>query len=251
MLGTDDQFSADPHPPEAYRALVKDSPITRAGALAVAHAGNLERTRTLNDAVLQLSGDPDGFFFPVCSVHPADGEAARAELDRVAAAGCQWIKLHPVMQKFDVADSAITDTVKHASGLRLPVLFHADSPVDANEPGKFVRLAITVPQSRLILAHAHGPTFNQLLVYAQQKRYWWWQRNVWVEISGTVNMIAGGPFAEQFLWALRQIGIDRVLFGSNYPIDDPLEAIKATEQLGFTDAELQAVMHDNAAELLQ
>jgi uncharacterized protein len=250
MLGSNDQITADPHPPEAYRTLVKDTAITRAGALAVAFAGSLERTKTINDAVLKLSDDSGGFFFPVCSVHPADGKAALAELDRVAAAGCRWLKLHPVMQDFDVADPTVIDIVRHAAGLRLPVIFHADSPLDANEPGKFVKLAITVQESRLILAHAHGPSFTQLLVYAQQTRYWWWPRNVWAEISGTVSMLADGPLADQFIWILREVGIDRVLFGSNYPVDDPLVALRATQQLGFTDAELQAVLHDNAAKLL-
>ena len=63
-------------------------------------------------------------------------------------------------------------------------------------------------------------------------------------------MLTGGPFAEQFVWVLRKVGIDRVIFGSDYPVDDPLDAIRAVAGLGFTEAELAAILHDNAAALL-
>jgi predicted TIM-barrel fold metal-dependent hydrolase len=63
-------------------------------------------------------------------------------------------------------------------------------------------------------------------------------------------MLAGSPFAEQFAWVLRKVGLDRVVYGSDYPLDDPVQALAAVRSLGFSDAELAAVMHDNAAALL-
>jgi predicted TIM-barrel fold metal-dependent hydrolase len=72
-----------------------------------------------------------------------------------------------------------------------------------------------------------------------------------VDISAIAGLFAGSPFAEQLTWVLRQLGVDRVLFGSDYPVEDPVRALEATGKLGFTDAELAAIMHDNAAELLE
>jgi hypothetical protein len=63
-------------------------------------------------------------------------------------------------------------------------------------------------------------------------------------------MLAGGPFAEQFTWVLRKVGVDRVVFGSDYPLDDPLTAVRSVGLLGFTDDEQAAILHDNAAGLL-
>jgi predicted TIM-barrel fold metal-dependent hydrolase len=140
--------------------------------------------------------------------------------------------------------------VRKAAECELPVLFDAYSPWDANQPGKFVNLAEAVPESRLILAHAHGPVFPQLLIYDILARYPGWGRNVWVDISVTGPMLAGGPFAEQFTWVLRKVGVDRVVFGSDYPLDDPLPAVRAVAKLGFTDEEQAAILHDNAAALL-
>ncbi|HEX5191121.1 MAG TPA: amidohydrolase family protein [Streptosporangiaceae bacterium] len=251
MLGIGDQMVAEPHPPELYRELISGSAITRAAALVMAPKDDLPRTRARNDAVLKLAKDSDGFFFPVCSVHPADGGAALDEIDRVAAARCAWLKLHPITQEFDVADAAVTDVVRRATQRGLPVLFDAYSPWDADQPGKFVNLALDVPESRLILAHAHGASFPQLLIYEILARYPWWPGRVWIDISATALLLAGGPFAEQFAWVLRKVGTDRVVFGSDYPIDDPVQAARAVASYGFTDAEQQAILHDNAAELLE
>ena len=187
----------------------------------------------------------------MCSVHPADGQAALREIDRVSAAGAAWLKLHPNTQRFDVNDPAIVKVASKAAECGLPILFDAYSPWDANQPGKFVNLAMAVPEARLILAHAHGPGFPQLLVYDILARYPRWRRNVWVDISAIGPMLAGGPFADQFTWVLRKVGIDRVIFGSDYPIDDPLAAVGAVAKLGFTDEEQAAILHDNAAALLK
>ena len=250
MMNPDDQIVGEPHPPEAYRALVKGSSVRRAAALTIAPGDNLKRTRARNDAVLRLARDSGGFFYPVCSVHPADGAAALAELDRVADAGAQWLKLHPNTQQFDVAEPSVAAVVGKAAERALPVLFDAYSPWDANQPGKFLNLAMAVPEARLILAHAHGPGFPALLMYDIVGRYPGWQRNVWIDISWTGPMLAGGPFAEQFAWVMRKVGTDRVLFGSDYPLDDPLAAAGAVAELGFTDEEQAAILHDNAAALL-
>jgi uncharacterized protein len=250
MFDPDGQIVQAPHPPAAYRALVQGSRIVRAAALTIAHGDDLKRTSARNDAVLRLADESGGFFYPVCSVHPADGAAAAEEIDRVAAAGAAWLKLHPNTQDFDVADPAVEAVVRLAAERGLPVLFDAYSPWDANQPGKFVNLAMAVPEARLILAHAHGPGFPQLLVYDILARYPWWRRNVWTDISATSPLLAGGPFAGQFTWVLRKFGTDRVLFGSDYPIDDPLAAVAAFAKLGFTDEEQAAILHGNAAQLL-
>jgi uncharacterized protein len=250
MLDKENQIVSEPHPPEAYRALVDGSQVSRAAAIIIAQRGEVERTRERNDAILRLAADSSGFFYPVCSVHPADGTAAVEEVDRVAAAGAAWLKLHPNTQGFDVAQPAVERVVRKAAERGLPVLFDAYSPWDANQPGKFVDLAMQVPESRLILAHAHGPGFPQLLIYDILARYPWWRRNVWIDISVTGPLLAGGPFAEQFAWVLRKVGVDRVVFGSDYPMDDPQTAMRAVAALGFTDEEQAAILHDNAAELL-
>ncbi len=250
MLGLDDQAVAEPHPAEAYRALVAGSRVSRAAALTMAPAGDLDMTRARNDAVLGLAAQSSGFYYPVCSVHPADGEAALEEVARVAAAGAKWLKLHPNTQQFDVADPIVAPVVSKAAEHNLPVLFDAYSPWDANQPGKFVHLAMAVPDARLILAHAHGHFFPALIVYDILARYPWWGRNVWIDLSATGPLLSGSPFQDQFTWVLRKVGTDRLIYGSDYPLDDPVVAIGKVAGLGFSDEEQAQIFHGNAAALL-
>lgn len=238
------------HTARDYAGKADGTGITRAAALTMAREGELGETAKDNDAVLSLAEEFDGLYFPVCSVHPRDGSAALAELDRVAAAGAGWLKLHPTTQRFDVADEQVETIVRRAGELGLPVLFDAYSPFDPAQPGKFVRLAMTCQDTTLILAHAHGPDFASLLVYDILSKYPWWKGKVYVDISAAAPMFADSPYAEQFVWVLRKVGVDRLLFGSDYPLYTPTEALAAVRSLGFTDDEQASVMHDNAASLL-
>ncbi|MGC8486846.1 MAG: amidohydrolase family protein [Clostridia bacterium] len=238
------------HTAEHYRSRAQPAGIVRAAALVMAPEGDLALTQTLNDAAIELARHSAGFFFPVCSVHPRDGEPALEELERVKAAGARFIKLHPNTQQFDVADAAVATVVEKAAALDLPVLFDAYAPWDANQPGKFIQLAMKVPQAHLILAHAHGPRFPELAVYDVLARYSWWQRRVYIDISAMGSLFARSPFADQFVWVLRKVGADRVLFGSDYPLHDPAEAVANVRALGFTEEEQRLIFHDNALRLL-
>jgi predicted TIM-barrel fold metal-dependent hydrolase len=250
MLLQSQQMFGAPHPPEDYLEKIEGLGIVHAAALVMAPRGDLPLTRELNDRVIELASRHDGLFFPVCSVHPFDGEDALSELRRVAEHGARWLKLHPITQDFDVADPLVAAVVTEASRLDLPVLFDAYCPWDPAQPGKFIQLAREIPDSKLILAHAHGPNFIDLLAHQILSHFSWWPRRVWFDISATTALLADGPLAEQFVWVLRKVGIDRVLFGSDYPYDSPRVALDAVRSLGFSSDELQAVLYDNAADLL-
>ena len=237
------------HTTEDYLQATRGLGIRFAAAFVIAHRGDLPRTRSLNDKVLALGNQTGERFFPVCSVHPHDGAKALIELDRVAKAGARALKLHPNTQQFDVAEPAVSKVVARAAKHGLPVVFDGYSPFDSDQPGKFVRLAIALPDARLVVAHAHGPQFASLIVYEILARYPWWRRNVWIDLSASARLFAGGPFAEQFAWVLRKVGTDRLLFASDYPLDDPRAAVRAVASLGFSRSELRSIFHENAAQL--
>jgi uncharacterized protein len=249
MLGPTPIFGSVPHAASDYLAAARGIDVRHIGALTIAFAGQVAETRRMNDALFALRDESRGRFYPVCSVHPADGKAALAEVDRVASRGARALKLHPNTQALDVASRSVRAVVARAARHHLPVLFDAYSPFDPAQPGKFLRLAIEEPDARLILAHALGPQFSELVVHPVLVRYPFWKRNIWVDLSATTTLFAKGPFAEQYLWCLRQLGPDRLLFGSDYPLDPPRAAVDAVAGLGFTRAELERVFFRNAVEL--
>ena len=231
-----------------YLTAVDGLDVRRSGVLVMAPRDDLERTRVQNDLVLALAARDDRFY-AMCSVHPADGDAALAELDRVVEAGARGIKLHPNTQSFDVADDAVRRVVARAGEKGVPVLFDAYSPFDPAQPGKFVELALACSETQVVLAHMHFMDFPKLLVYEVLARYPHFRRNVWFDMSATARLFADSPYRDQFGWVCRTVGVDRLLWASDFPMDDPRESLASLAAYGFDEAETRQITHDNAARL--
>ena len=187
----------------------------------------------------------------MASVHPGDGKDALDELTRLAGLGVRVIKLHPNTQKFDVGAPEVAAVVERAAELALVVLFDGYSPFDANQPGKFAILAITHPKARIVLAHIGGPKFDDMILFAMLRQFSYYQRNVWFDLSATAHTFVDSPYEDQLVWATRAIGTDRILFGSDYPVEVPAHAVEDLMRLGYSTAEQQQILHDNAAALLK
>lgn len=230
-------------------AAMRAAGIGRSIVLPIAPKGDSAKTRTLNDFTLTFAKANPDRVLPFASVHPEDGAAAFAELTRAAHAGARGLKLHPNTQRFDVASPAVAALVDKAAELKLPVLFDAYSPFDADEIGKFVKLAITHPTARLILAHMGGPRFPELIVFWILPKYGV-PRNVWFDLSAAAPLYARSPYQEQFVFICRKVGIDRLLFGSDFPFFQPTEALDAVRALGFTAEEERQILYANASALL-
>ncbi|MFK7988310.1 MAG: amidohydrolase family protein [Sandaracinaceae bacterium] len=223
--------------------------VTRAGVIAIAPAGDLETTRAQNDALHALVQAHPDRLFAIGSVHPDDGELALREIDRIAGLGFSALKLHPNTQGLDVSSPAVLATVTRATERGLPVLFDGFNPFDADQTGKILMLAAQVPEARIVLAHMGGPRFVETLVFGMVRRFSWYARNVWVDLSVTATTFADSPYETHLVWVARQIGIDRVLFGSDFPVTTPAESLRSVRALGFDPEEERRILHDNAVSL--
>ncbi len=248
-LRPDMQIGEEFHGLIEYHESVGKYNVHAYGALAMAPRDDAPTMRKRNDAVLELH-DTISTVLPLCSVHPADGQPALEELERVSAAGAVGVKLHPNTQGFDVADPGVLEVVRRAGQLQLPVLFDAYAPADPAQPGKFLELAIQAPEAQVIMAHALGPRFQELAFLPILERYPFWKRNLWMDLSAAAVMWADSPYREHFLWVCRQFGTDRLLFGSDFPFFDVPESVEAVSDIGFTPDELAGIYYGNASELL-
>ncbi len=224
---------------------------SRFGLVTIARSRQLENTRKANDEVLAAAREAQEKFFAVVSVHPADGDAALTELERTAGAGARMLKLHPNSQNLDLESADVGRVVEKAAELGLPILFDAYSPFDPAETGKFLKLSLTHPKAKLVLAHTGGPAFVDLLIFAVARKFTWFPRNVWLELSAVNDLVVDSPLAAELVHVCRRVGVDRVVFGSDYPVFRPVEAVANVNRLGFTADELKLVLHDNAAALLK
>jgi predicted TIM-barrel fold metal-dependent hydrolase len=236
--------------PEAVERALNEAGVAQAALINIARRGQLEQTHEGNDVIAALVQRAPGRYFGFGSVHPDDGESALLELDRMAKVGLRGLKLHPNTQRFDVASPAVDRVVKRATALRLVILFDSYSPFDPAEIGKFVNLAIANPEARIILAHLGGARFREMLVFAALKYYPQLKVQVWFDLSYVAHMVAGSPaLSDELRHVCRQVGVEHVLFASDFPLISPRQAIADVHALGFTPGEERQIFHDNAAAL--
>jgi uncharacterized protein len=251
-LGDDDGIGGvtPPHPlgTEVLRKVDQSAGVRMSALIVIAGKGQPDKTRAQNDAVMAIAAASGGRFYPVVSVHPADGEAALVELERVAKLGAKEVKLHPNSQNFDVADSGVDAVVEKCGALGLAVLFDSYKPWDASEMGKLLLVAVQHPKTKLVLAHMGFTHFREAVSFELVRRLGM-AENVWFDLSAIANTYAGSPVQAELVWTIRKVGTDRVLFGSDWPVYTPNETVNAVRQLGFTPAEQQQIFHDNAMRL--
>ena len=251
-LGDDDAITGvtPPHPlgTDALRKVDDSAGVKVSALIVIARKGQPDKTRAQNDAVMAIAAASAGRFYPVVSVHPADGEAALMELERVAKLGAKEVKLHPNTQNFDVTDADVGAVLEKCGALGLAVLFDSYKPWDASEMGKLLLVAVQHPKTKLVLAHLGFTHFREAVSFELVRRLGM-AENVWFDLSAIANTYAGSPVQAELVWTIRKVGTDRVLFGTDWPVYTPSETLKAVRQMGFTKAEEKQILHDNAAQL--
>lgn len=250
LPGEENSFSAERSNTIAHiRAFMQKAPIAKAAVITIAQKGDINGTRSRNDSIIALTRRyPE--LVPVCSVHPMDGAAAFAEMERVHQQGVKIIKLHPNSQQFDVAAPEVAAVAQKADSLQMVLLFDSYSPLDANEIGKLIILAVTHPGAQFIFAHMGLVNFPQLLTIEALKKYPWYKKNIWFDISAAAPILGDSPFHDQLVWTIRKIGIEQFMFGSDYPLFEPADVIASVRKMGFTAAEEKQLFYTNACRLL-
>jgi len=141
-----------------------------------------------------------------------------AELERaVKELGLRGLKIHPSNLKVAADDPRLFPVVKKAAELEIPILIHSypsasDPMFDLSAPERIFRLIWAVgldPEERppFIIAHMGGVRFLEMVVGGG-----------YIDLAGMLLDICelyGVEFAERLL---RRIGLERVLFGMDYPI---------------------------------
>jgi predicted TIM-barrel fold metal-dependent hydrolase len=73
--------------------------------------------------------------------------------------------------------------------------------------------------------------------------------NVNFDISGTLLLAADSPIEEEFIWTLRNVGIDHVILGSDYPQISLARTLEAFEKIDLTEEEKDKIRVGNARRL--
>jgi predicted TIM-barrel fold metal-dependent hydrolase len=238
-----------------YQAQLKTAHLAIAGFGAMwfggpnqAPAGEIAKTRQHNDDHIALAAKYPGMM-PIATVHPYDGAAAIAELERVAARGIKVLKLHPHTQKFDASDPRVLALVKRAGALGMIVLMD-NANILPGDSEKLFNLAVNAPRTKFIFAHIGGLNFRfwNILALARTAEHFF-ADNIYFDLSGTVVLAAGSPLQEEFVWTLRNVGMDHVLLGSDFPQMTLPQTLAALRKLNLTPEETAKITWGNAQKL--
>jgi predicted TIM-barrel fold metal-dependent hydrolase len=132
----------------------------------------------------------------------------------------------------------------------LPFLMHTNEPVGHLYPGKtpntlkqIYALVTRFPENKIVLAHWGGGIFFFNLLKKEVKDH---LKNVYFDT-------AASPFLYDpsiYRYAVEIAGVDKILFGSDFPLLKPARYFKELENAGLTRAQIDAVSGRNAARLL-
>ncbi|WP_423601861.1 amidohydrolase family protein [Sphingomonas sp. MS122] len=238
-----------------YEAQLKAANLKVAGFSAMwfggphqAPEGKIEQTRANNDTLIAMAARHPGML-PVATVHPYDGAAAVAELERVAARGVKVLKIHPHTQRFDAADPRVLTLAKRAGELGVVVMMD-NAAILPGDCEKLFNLALAAPKTRFLFAHMGGLNFRfwNILPLARTAENLF-GNNIYFDISGGVNIAAGSPIQDEFVWTIRNVGIDNVLIGSDFPQLTLPATLAALDKLGLSEAEKAKIRYANAKRL--
>ena len=74
--------------------------------------------------------------------------------------------------------------------------------------------------------------------------------NIYFDISASVVLAADSPIEEEYVWTIRNVGVDHVLIASDFPQISLPRTLEAFAKLDLTDAERAKIRSGNARKLL-
>jgi hypothetical protein len=186
------------------------------------------------------------------AVHPAEPDAPDRLEEAVRTYGLRGLKLHQRFQGVAADDPRAIALVRRAAAMGLPVNVDAHlwkgAPLRMQRPILIDDLCKAAPEARIILAHAGGWQFMDALAVVVANE------NAWLELSIALGYYDGTPFEAPFLFALRQAGAERLIWGSDHPqkpMQETLERGRAClRRHGFGEEEQALIFGENLRALL-
>lgn len=133
----------------------------------------------------------------------------------------------------------------------LPVLIHTNEPVGHMYPGKtphtlkqIYDLIKKFPENVIVLAHWGGGIFFFALL----------KKEVKASLGNVYFDTAASPFLyapEIYRYAKDIVGLDKILFGSDFPLIKPARYFQELDMSGLSKAEIESICGLNAAQLFK
>ena len=197
-----------------------------------------DKVRSINHFITETAAANDRFI-GFGTLHAAM-EDAPGEVDRILDAGLKGIKVHPDCQKFAIDDPRLFPVYEAIQG-RLPVMYHmGDQRFDFSHPQRLRRVLEQFPRLQTIAAHFGGYT-----MYETAREYLY-DTDCIMDISSSLMFMPQGT-AEKYI---RLYGAERMAYGTDYPLWDPVNEVRQFLNLDLTDEEKEQIAWKTASRFL-
>lgn len=197
------------------------------------------QVESINNYIIgEVESHPE--FIGFGTIHP-EYENYENELIRIYSAGLMGIKLHPDFQKFPIDLREMDDIYEVIAGLKMPILVHAgDYRYDYSGPKRIAHVLEKHPTLKVVAAHFGGYT-----QWEDSEKYLV-GKNVWFDTSSSLWKLT----PDEAMRMIRNHGVEKMLFGVDYPMWDHQEELERFNKLPLTPEERDAILYKNAVDLL-
>lgn len=174
------------------------------------------------------------------ALHP-DHPDIKGEVERIISLGLKGVKLHSDFQRFNIDDEFAFQIYEACESAGLPILFHVgDDHRDFSAPGRLLRVVQRFPKLTVIGAHLAG--WSEWDLGASLFEH----SGIYSDCSSSLYAMSPEHAAE----LIRKIGVDRVMWGTDYPMWDAAEELERFNKLPLTDEERELILYKNALRLI-
>ncbi len=183
--------------------------------------------------------------------HILSGEEMSAHiLDMVENHGARGVKLHPVLQRFEMGDPRMTPTYRTCLELGIPVLSHSGPQREGRQlgtPSAYAPVLENFPELTVVIAHLGGGAWTETLEIARAYPH------AYFDCCEIMEWLGGStaPTYEQLGRLIKDIGPERVLMGSDFPwydLDRSVEIVMGLPHLA--QEEKEAMLGANAIRIM-
>ena len=171
----------------------------------------------------------------------AEMDGLMDELERVWHMGLRGIKMHPDSQRFPIDDPRLFP-VYDAMQDHLPVMLHMGDPrYNFSHPVRLRKVLELFPRLKVIAAH-----FGGYSMYHTAKELLW-DTDCVFDVSSSLMFMERGQ-AEKYI---NSYGAERMAYGTDYPLWDPVKEVERFLQLKLTDEQFDQICHKTAERVLK
>ena len=198
-----------------------------------------EQVAPANDFLQQIRSLYPDRFYAFGTIHP-DHPDVPAMLNSIRNAKLQGIKLHPDFQKIYIDEPAMMRIYEQLDA-SLPLMIHmGDFRTDFSSPYRLSRVLKRFPNLKIIAAHFGG--------YSEWDQVWKHLigKEVYFDTSSSIFKLGADEAAK----IVRAHGVDKILFGSDYPAVRPAHAIAEVLAMNLSSDDNEKIFYRNAERIL-